>query len=300
MLKSRSIGLIGALALATSLFSAQAQAASLLDSWSDLSLSKIEGWMDEPTSSIKWGEWDRMKLERRTGKDRGAPNQQPVKVSEAAIVQALSSIQVDIGKGPEPLFVDAELKTIAPAISAMLTVARPNEDIYFVSTGEHKRGSFKNQLTNVGRLFYVDGKLNVMLGMALKDVNAQHQATGQLDGPTFDFGRRDVATKGFTLAGVSKGDAQIMRNDWIAVAAEGTAIAAGTTPARGRTGEAQANAAAAAGGGVATGAAVGGAASADPVSKQENRFKALQRLKDQGLITDAEFQKKREELLKEL
>ncbi|WP_341678260.1 SHOCT domain-containing protein [Niveibacterium sp. SC-1] len=300
MLKSHTIGLIGALALTTaSLIPVQAHAASLLDSWSDLSLSKVEGWMDDPSSSIKWGEWDRMKLERRTGGDRGTPNQQPVQITEAALIQALSSIQVDIGKGPEPLFMDAELKQVAPAFVAMLSVARPNEDVLFASTGEHVRGKFRNLLTNVGRLFYVDGRVNVMLGMALKDVNSQHQATGQLDGPTLDFGRRDKPTKYVQLSGVTKGDAQILRNDWIAVAAPATAIAPGTVTARGRAGDAQA-AQNARNGAVAAAPAAAAAASADPVSKQENRFKALQRLKDQGLITDAEFQQKRAELLKEL
>ncbi|WP_341677287.1 SHOCT domain-containing protein [Niveibacterium sp. SC-1] len=276
MLKSRTLGIVGTLALAAaSLLSTPTHAASQPDSRTDLSLSKIEGWMDDPSGSIKWGEWDRMKLDRRTGLDRGTPNQHPVQITAMALIQALSTIRVDIGKGPEPLFVDAELKQIAPAFVAMLSRARPNEDVIFVSTGEHKRGSFRNLLTNGGRLFYADGRINVLLGMALKDVTAQHQAAGQLDGPSLEFGGRDKATKHVQLSGVTTGDVQIVRNDWIAVTAPATPIAAGAI-------------------------AAAPAVAADPATTQENRFAALQRLKDQGLITDAEFQKKRAELLKEL
>ena len=67
----------------------------------------------------------------------------------------------------EPVFADSELEVLSDSLSRGLAKAGPGEDIVFVTTGNYDRafgGVLKEREVNTGRVFYVDGKLNLIFG----------------------------------------------------------------------------------------------------------------------------------------
>jgi len=67
----------------------------------------------------------------------------------------------------EPVFADSELEVLSDSLSRGLARAGPREDIVFVTTGNYDRafgGVLKEREVNTGRVFYVDGKLNIIFG----------------------------------------------------------------------------------------------------------------------------------------
>jgi len=67
----------------------------------------------------------------------------------------------------EPVFADSELEVLSDSLSRGLAKAGPGEDIVFVTTGNYDRafgGVLKEREVNTGRVFYVDGKLNIIFG----------------------------------------------------------------------------------------------------------------------------------------
>ena len=66
-----------------------------------------------------------------------------------------------------PVFADSELEVLSDSLSRGLARAKPGEDIVFVTTGNYDRafgGVLKEREVNTGRVFYVDGKLNIIFG----------------------------------------------------------------------------------------------------------------------------------------
>ena len=283
--------------------------------------TRLAKWLQHPDGGyMRWGDWDRLKVDGRAGGEDGPPNQQPVQIAPEQIAAALLAIQCQPYKEVRQLFSDDEVKRFAPAIAGALQRATPNDDLIFVSTGQHAwSGLVAPVLGNVGRIFVQDGRLNVILGMMHADfVSDYNQGSRQF--PNFDYGSRSFQTKGIKLVGVSSGEAKLIRDDWIAVTLppiqtlaqqrEPQPVATPlVVPASGGAPVPAATVAPAAAAGTATAAAVVAAPAMVPAGdpntdsfyrKQESRLRALQRLRDQGLITDAEFQQKRAEILKDL
>lgn len=238
---------------------------------------RINEWAKNPEKKMAWGEWDFVRLAVRG--DGSKPNAHPVQLNVKEVATALAAIQGRPFKDVKPLFSESEVVHLSMAIVAGLKNATPDQELIFVSTGQHGwTGLIGAAVGNCGRIFFVDGKLNIILGMHHSDFIAEKQ-NGSRQDPTFDFGSRKVEAKDVHLTGVTEGQATLVRNDWIALTLQpdtASAIGAATTVAP-------------------------GAPSTDAFyAKQESRLKALQRLRDQGLITDAEFQTKRAQIIKDL
>lgn len=263
----------------------------VLAGWFDESLfgpgddKRLEQWVKSPEKKMSWGDLDYVRLSVRG--NGSSANAHPVTLDVNQVSHALASIQARPFKDVKELFAPDEVKRLAPAIVAGLKIAGPDQEILFVSSGQHAwTGLIAPVLTNAGRIFFADGKLNVIVGVNHADVMG-NKLYGSRQDPKLDFGSRSEQAKGVMLVGVSEGQAKIVRDDWIALSLAATAAPAATAAAA-----------------TATGVAAQPAA-ADPsvdafYSKQESRLKALQRLKDQGLITDAEFQAKRAQIVKDL
>ncbi len=254
--------------------------------------TRLTKWLQHPDSGyMRWGDWDRIKVDARGGGEDGPQNQQPVQIAPEQIAAALLAIQCQPYKEVRQLFSEDEVKRFAPAIAGALQRATANDDVIFVSTGQHAwSGLLAPTLGNAGRIFIQDGRLNLIMGMLHSDFVADYMQ-GSRQYPTFDYGSRSFRNKGIKLVGVSSGEAKLIRDDWIAVT-----LPQVQTIAQQQPGVAPLAAPAAAG--VATPA---GDPTADTFyRKQESRLRALQRLRDQGLITDAEFQQKRAEIVKDL
>lgn len=249
---------------------------------------RIAEWSKAPEKKLRWGDWDSLQLVARDGGSKS--NSHPVVLDPALLAKALSSIEGKPFKDTKPVFSQAEVKRFVPAIVAALAKASPDQELVFVSTGQHAwTGLVAPVLGNAGRIFYADGKLNLIFGMLHSDFPL---AQGNRDGGSvatrpdvkINFGSRAAASKDVLIVGVKEGEAQLLRSDWIAVSIGAGAATAAVSPSTAKP---------------------AAPAASDPgtdafYSKQEGRLKALQRLRDQGLITDAEFQAKRAQIIKDL
>ncbi len=255
--------------------------------WFDQSLfgpsdeKRLNEWAKNPDKKMTWGEWDFIRLATRG--DGSKPNSHPVQLNVKQVAAALASVQGVPFKDVKQLFSDSEVERLSQAIVAGLKNATPDQELVFVSTGQHLwTGLVAPVVGNCGRIFFADGKLNILLGMHHADFVADKQSGSRQD-PKFDFGSRTTPAKNVNLTGVTEGQATLIRNDWIALT-----LQPDTAPA-------------AAGATAVAAPAAAPAASTDAFyTKQESRLKALQRLRDQGLITDAEFQAKRAQIIKDL
>ncbi|QSI78788.1 SHOCT domain-containing protein [Niveibacterium microcysteis] len=280
-MKSRFLATL-ALAMTATLVTPTVQAG-----WFDQSLfgpsdeKRLNEWAKSPEKKMTWGEWDFIRLATRG--DGSKPNAHPVQLNVKQVAAALASIQGMPFKDVKSLFSDSEVERLSQAVVAGLKNATPDQELVFVSTGQHAwTGLVAPVVGNCGRIFFADGKLNVLLGMHHADFVADKQNGSRLD-PKFDFGSRTLPAKNVNLTGVTEGQATLVRNDWIALTLQpdNTPAAASATPSTAPA---------------ATAAPIGDSF----YTKQESRLKALQRLRDQGLITEAEFQAKRAQIIKDL
>jgi len=208
-------------------------------------------------------------------------------VGEAELAAALAKVQYRSPRGEVlPLFSAEEVKRMQMALGAALAVASGAQDVLFVSTGPKKERGYTRNLTAAGRAFYADGALNLLVGEAGRDVmNEVRTQQGSQLTVTFNHGSRAEAEKAVALVAAPQAGVTLVRSDWVRVplVAQAKPTAASAAPA--------------------AAAAVVGTPSAgtNPAIKaQEERFELLKRLHDKGLISDAEYEKKREELLKSI
>lgn len=102
-------------------------------------------------------------------------NDHPVEISPDRLASMLASIEfrsADNDK-PEQLFTKQSIETLVPEIVQGFRKASSAEDVIFAIIGLHKSmlGFGKNPKVTTGRAFYKGGRLNVIFGLAQKDVN---------------------------------------------------------------------------------------------------------------------------------
>ncbi len=102
------------------------------------------------------------------------PNDQPVILESSQIRRALASLEVrpDKGEKPIPVFTEPELETLGSKLSEGLSLAGPDEDVTFVIVGLRKSlyGLAKQRKVTTGRVFYREGKLNIIFGKMIDDI----------------------------------------------------------------------------------------------------------------------------------
>ena len=284
-----------ALALTAALAAPAAQAGFFDDLFGNKDSTRLEKWAGSPDDTMKWGEWDFLRIDTRGA--QAQPSAQPVQLTADQVATALAGIKIQGFKQTNTLFSEDEVRRFAPAIAIGLAKANAYQDLIFVSTGQHSwSGLMAPLLSNSGRIFFADGRLNLILGSAHVDFLADLRQ-GSRQAPKFDFGSRGTRAQKVNILGVEKGEAKIIREDWIAISIDSVAApaivpAASANPIdRNRISPVQ----------QAQPAAQAAPAAEDPFyGKQEARLRALKRMRDQGLITDEEFQQKRADVLKNL
>jgi hypothetical protein len=205
----------------------------------------------------------------------------------------LARVAVPGDKASAPLFGDIEIDRLAPAIAGALAKAGPDQELIFTISGPHAMFSlFTKQYTDSGRIFYADGRLNIIMGSMLREDYVNPRSNGLHGLPV---GSRARAAEDVRLAAPSAADGQLKRADWLvlnpAAIATPSAVAVQTQ---------------------------GSSAPAAPIqmtlpaqhsldnteesrlNKLETRLLLLRRLHDQGLLTDAEFEQKRAEIVKQM
>ena len=251
-------------------------------------------------------------------------NQHPAAWSAELLRRQLGAVRAVVDGKSEPLFHPDELDALAEPLSQALAGARPEDDVLLLST--HRRGGpfFVSPMGLTARLFAQNGNLQLIVRDARLDFYNRY--LGSKVTPTFTFGSRDKPG-GAVLLGATAAN---QRKDWVSISAVAPAaigspspapvpapvpaagpvaapaaptaapvqpsavgipgpIAAPLTPPRDAARPATAPLAAA--------TRVPRPRDAGFAEEVEQRLLTLKRLFDKGLITEAEYQQKRKEVL---
>jgi hypothetical protein len=229
---------------------------------------------------------------KRVPAEPGAPaNAHPAALPEAVIQAMLAPVQVkDEGKDV-PLFSKEELKDLPKALSEALALARPGEDLILVSTSKRNPGVLSGFLERAvavtARIFVHDGALNLIIHDARLDFLDRYLSDNTTT-PAFTYGSRKNASTEMLQAPRAKR----LRGDWLTFSLAATPVVTAppvVAPI------------------VVPIAPPNPAPEPAPVARdaafyeaQTQRLKALKRLRDENLISEAEYQEKREAILKTL
>jgi len=217
---------------------------------------------------------------QRVPAERGAAaNAQPASLAKEVLQASLGSVRVSIDGQDEPLFSADELAPLAKALSEAFSLARPDEDLILLSTNRRGHGFMAPAQGVTARLFVRGGTLNLIVHDARLDFMDRYFAEHTL--PAFEYGSRTASsTVNLQAPGVAH-----LRGDWLALPlaapAPATAVQPPPPPAAAPAPEATA-----------------GPRNAAFYEAQTQRLKALKRLRDDNLISEAEYQAKREAILK--
>jgi hypothetical protein len=235
-----------------------------------------------------------------------SPNDHPAQLANEAISNALAALRIRIvdedaaGEAQRSVFTAEELRILAPRIASGLAKAGPAQDVTFSTIGSHPRaagGLVKDPGVNAGRVFYDDGKVNVIFG-ELQSGYRKRSVYGQRNedfAPRQQGSRTQAAEHEWALAarpGVElHSNAGGVRNDWVEI--DGAAVASGATAVS------QAPVATAPPAATAAGSGEGSAATTSGVDL-EQRLKTLKELRDKNLISEEAYRAKMQALLSEL
>lgn len=308
---------------------ASVQAIDLIPDW-------FNGDDEEPVSGDTLWQAGKQYIKLVPREAEAAPNQHPVTLPVADLVEALGAIQYNRDSGllsredAVPLFVPSEVNDLSNVLARGLANATPEQDIAFVVIGLHSSIIAKERMAIGGRVFYANGRLNIVLGDVQKPLkvapNKAAQVTGEVSSDIdlrlepIEIGRRAKARslkyrvtgpKGLEFVPNDRGTP---REDWLALDLPTLAAAA----ARERSG-------------VTEGMEVerrkmqaeaqklslerrqmreemarmrkemkSGAAGGDAVESPEARLERLDGLLEKGLISEEEYAAKRSAILGEL
>lgn len=211
-----------------------------------------------------------------------APNAHPAQVAPEALASLLGGPRITVEGAEEPLFEATELAGFTKALAEALSLAGPEEDVVLLSAHRRGHGFMSAQLGATARLFVAEGKLNLLVHDTRRDFVVRAMAEGVK--PTFRYGSRTEASSASlrTTQGVA------LRPDWVAFPlAPPAAVAASAT------------------GSVATPTVTAPPTGPAPAKteawyrEREEKLRSLKRLRDENLISEAEFQQKRAEILKD-
>ncbi len=265
-------------------------------------------------------------------------NAHPATLDGADIRDALKSVEVWSEGGffrneeAHPIFTDAQCEVLGRYLADALLKAKSNEDVIFNVRGYGKLllDSAKEKEWTSGRVFFVDGKLNLIIGTyhlkkdrGIKGAEASAGILDNYNDLVFDPGNRTsstskmegriVSSAGITIPGAADGG----RNDWIVIAVPTAAQAyreaqipeeqkrttekskqeaAKLTLERREMREEMARMRQQIKAMQGTGASVGAGSNQSP----EERLGILEKLHAKKLISDDEYQRRRDEILKDI
>jgi hypothetical protein len=219
------------------------------------------------------------------------PNAHPIRLKAEELRAALASLRLSIPdhERPTAVFTRAELDTLVPPMVEAFREADAGEDVAIAIEGAHPASIGYRRSMTTARLFYRDGRLNVIVGCLHAPINdfdspLHVENTDRRLKPFPQASRCHAAvlkgtwvasTLGFGLHEQNGGQ----RNDWLTLALGQGAVDMAAPPS------------------VATPVPGKGTSSDQRIVE---RLKILKQLKDQDLITDQEYKAKKQEILKSL
>ena len=247
------------------------------------------------------------------------PNDHPATLGDEAIRAALAPVKARVEGKDVPLFGRDELKEISSALSQALALAQPGEDLILLATSRHGGGFLQRQEGVTARLFVRGGALNLIVHDTRREFMDQYMADNLQ--PKFVYGSRKAASQEMVQAG----SAQRLRGDWLTfplppvaviatpvppaapVAPVGPAVPVVAAPAPPTLPAPAPSAPAKAGAPAVQAAAPKAAPEPTPATRddaayeaQAQRLRTLKRLRDENLISEAEYQERRQAILKAL
>jgi hypothetical protein len=244
-----------------------------------------------------------------------ASNQHPVTFSTEQLTKLLGRFQkIDRTNKPSAYFSEEEIQRIASAATGLFAAADSKTEVVFASS--YRPGGFilQPRLLNTGRLFVENGRLNLLIGLcaALPEDPALQD---KIRFKELDQGSRSEQAQGLRCQLVDADGAQRVSNrpDWLRLDIN-TALSAAQPPklptssaptlSFGQSAEVAKPVAApipvTSPTVVAPPRPVASPAPSYPPSEAEERLTTLKRLHSKGLISDAEYDQKRAEVLKSL
>jgi len=234
----------------------------------------------------KLGEYSALRLSAA-----GTNYQHPAAVDAAILTQALASVQYESPNGSlRPLFVLADLPDVCGALSKALAVAAPQDEVLLMVSARYDGALLGLQRSVLARLFVREGALHIVVKDARADVLSAYRLSNTA--PALDFG----SANGASSTRISAPGAQVLRSDWLALDVAAVRKPAAVPAAL----PAPAPALAPATNVIAAPAATSPARDKSFYDRQAERLEGLKSLRDKGLITDAEYQQKRAEVLQAL
>ncbi|WP_028312611.1 hypothetical protein [Derxia gummosa] len=252
--------------------------------------------------------------------DGAPPNDAPPACAPdaAALRATLAGLRTRGGMlgGEPPLFTPAELDTLVPPLVQALSAAKPDEDIAIATSGRRgELGRYLGLSANSARVFARGGQLNLIAGLVHYGFEQEVRASSYLR--PFTPGARKAALDRFAaIDGAAVTHPVAGREDWVAFALPGCAVAAPVAPVVGAPVNAPVSAPpapptvspssaqpssaqppvppAAQPAPIATPPA---APSADTPERIEQRLRTLECLREQRLISDDEYRAKRRAIL---
>lgn len=249
------------------------------------------------------------------------PNDHPVNLTPGQIRDVLGELRIANGrqvgdvlgqlvskedKDSVPVFTEDQLDRIAEPLAIALAQAEPRQEITFAVTGGAGllQGVLQSPVLTTGRVFYRNGRLNVIFGLVHNKYRDQLRATGVLRAYTPGSRTRPLTDRTL-LADEAMQYASDERRDWLQISPR-----AWTTPAaQVATTEIQPAQPTPAQPAPEPAAQPDTAApaprepdeySGDFYQSIEMRLKRLIRLREQGLITEQEYQQRRQAIISEL
>ena len=203
-------------------------------------------------------------------------NDHPQELSLDRLATILSSIKVSTAESQKPgsLFTTAAVQVLAPHLQNGLRQASSGEDVVFAVIGLHDAlyGLARSPRVTTGRIFFKDGKLNLIVGLVQQEVNDRDDRRLS----PFTPGSRQKASPGeWTLLT----DTPLVRRDWMAFGEEWQTPDLPATVVEKKD------------------------AARQPVKRHEDirkpaeRLVTLNELKENGLVTEDEYRAKRLEIL---
>jgi hypothetical protein len=210
-----------------------------------------------------------------------AANDHPATLTSDRIAAILASLEIRAADNDKPaaLFTRSSVQTIAPHLAQGLLQASPAEDVTFAVIGLHDTlyGLAKTPKVTTGRVFYKNGRLNIIIGLAQQEVRERD------DRRLFPFtpGKRQKTLSGEwqLLPPPARKGSTLERKDWVTFAADWQEPATELNAPPGQP------------------AAVQPGMRTNDHRTAAERLTTLKELRDKGLISEAEYQGKRAQIL---
>ncbi|MRR06446.1 MAG: hypothetical protein EG828_05795 [Deltaproteobacteria bacterium] len=222
-------------------------------------------------------------------------NEHPVSLDMGQIRNVLSSLEIMLPKQDKsvPVFAKPELDNLERYLSQGLAEAGPGEDVIFAVVGDFRAayGLAKVPKYTTGRVFYREGKLNIIFGKIQEDYKSYdlYAPVDRRTNPLSPGSRSVPSEHAWTLLDQPDQSFNMTnageRTDWVI-------LDLASMEARAALGEKDAEA--------QSPTRPGAQPSSGPQKSLEERLQILNDLKNKKLITEEEYQQKRLEMLKDL